>query len=217
MSKIKKAFAVNLYTGRIGQSTSSPVMIEKRKDINEYLSLYHHENLELLGVNSLVKEGEFLVAATVHIPSFFEEFSKKAKTAYSGLFMAKISTALNKTLKKTNKNKGNSYAKDSSFWSFNQAECKGYGSYDCPHRIQLSPMNQDLSHLTFNGQAFFPLLMRNFTIVYNVADVSSQEYNWDHSKYTGPKESDFVAVDNPIEYDANLGLFVTRGARLIKV
>ena len=214
MSKKKAdSFTVNLLTGRMAQRLPTRVKIEKRSDVNDYLSIYHHEGLELMGVNSVIKNDEHLVAATIHLPSFFEEFSGGSKMAYSGVFMAKISTALKKAKTKSGKGIG----RGSSFWSFGEPECKGFGSHDCPHRIQLSPDNKELSHLTFNGQAFFPLLMRNFTVIYHVADVSSKDYNWDHAKYAGPRESDFVAVDHPIVYDANLGLLVTRGAKLVRV
>ncbi len=211
--KNTNSFAVNLYTGRMEKSAPTRIMIEKKATVNDYLSLYHHEGLEMIGVSSVVKQDEHLVAATVHLPSYFEEFSTKIKTTYSGIFMAKISTVL----KKAKTGSGKRIQKNSSFWSFGEVDCKGFGSHDCPHRVQLSPENKKLSHLTFNGQAFFPLLMRNFTVIYNVADVSSKDHNWDHANYEGPKGSDFVAVDHPIEYDANLGIFVTRGAKLVSV
>ena len=219
----KPLVTVNLYSRRAGRNLPSDMKVSLAHDASEdiilqqgtkrsTLSTFQHNGFRLMGIGSTVRENETLVAAPIQIPSFFEEMpgAMRANGAYSGIFLAKIkgSFSLGKSGKKSNPQK-------SALASFADPVCKGKGSHDCPYLMLLGTSKNEISHFTFNGQVFFPLLTRAFTIIYYAADESSEAYNWDHPNYSGIKDPNgFVAVNGPICYDPVLGIFITRNASI---
>lgn len=225
-AKKENSMTVNLYCRRTGGRPPVNAPFSVSHDVNEdidlgsgseTLSLYKHENIHLMGFKSTIKAGEHLIAAAAQIPSYFDEFpdAYRRQGPFCGILMTKIMVDFEKKSK-------TKIDPQSAFASFMDPSCKGKGSEDCPYYIQLSGEStrgkkERLSHFTFNGQVFFPLLMRAFTIAYFVADESSIRYNWDHPDYRGikPPGGGLVAVNSPIRFDPTLGIFVTRNAELV--
>lgn len=232
--KTGNKISVEIYTHRKeGRSGSCPALLvndstdyklintkNKRKSI---LNFYAHvegianQKVNLMGIKSTLSgisgPQPKLIATPIHIPAFFEETpvgKNGKKQSFTGIFLADINADF-----LTNKKKKQSDA----FTSFTDFECKKIGSHDCPHRIILGDLDTGISHFTFNGQVFFPLLTRGFVVIYYVADEGSKDFDWDYETFENGKNPDYgsgmVAVNSPIYFEPALGIFVTRNAKLM--
>lgn len=96
---------------------------------------------------------------------------------------------------------------------------KQHGDNGCPEGIDVGDLSGNTikksspgytkNRFTFNHMSFHPLIMIDSTIVYYVCDQGGPN-DWPDNAYIGQ-----VAVDQPIVYDATLGLYITRAAHLI--
>lgn len=85
-------------------------------------------------------------------------------------------------------------------------EDRAHGSHGCPKLVEMGGM---LRYFTFNTMRFYPFIMTDFTVGYYVRDRFTPS-----NPEEDPMKQD-IAIDYPIQYDATLGLYVTRGAHFV--
>jgi hypothetical protein len=114
-----------------------------------------------------------------------------------------------------------------------QPGCKRRGQFGCPTLLHLpkdislvqtsSPGSASLPKgilgcFTFNGMSFYPFLMIDYTVCYFACDTGGAfDWNYRSNGKLKTRLDEFfpnVAVDSPITYDATLGIYITRSARL---
>ncbi|CAD5253813.1 MULTISPECIES: hypothetical protein [unclassified Imperialibacter] len=161
------------------------------------LKEYNLGNMSVLSFEDHILEGRHMVFTNMIIPAFFDQSPMAAngsKTEVHGLFLINLD---------------NSGDKAKAF-----VEDKEIGPFGCPKR--LLTQEDDKAYFTFNNQRFYPFIMTDFTVGYYVCDGkaatgSQPPLAWpDYSEYEIG-----IALDSPLTYDATLGLFITRQARVI--
>lgn len=155
-------------------------------DIVKFVQL---PQLECYALAGTVASGKNFVLAHMQIPSFFT-VANPALTPVTGLFLIDLGLGLENIV-------GN--------------DDKGRGREGCPTRVLMGVRNC----FAFNGMNFYPVMMRDFSIVYYVCDSASKEYDWVEKHASDFQKRFAVAVQHTITYDATLGIYVTRNADLL--
>jgi hypothetical protein len=153
--------------------------------------------VELYGFTGAMQENETYYMAQMPIKPYFKEV-QPGLTDFNALFLIYLGPY--KTVK-------------------HDRIDKARGQFGCPLRIVMDTQTTKekrtpFTSFEFNGMNFYPFLLREFTVCYYVCDKHSREYDWKR-KYGDEFYNMYsVGVNHPIQYDATLGLFVTRSAEL---
>ncbi len=148
---------------------------------------YRYEKIFFYGFSQLVKEGSDVVLAHMLLPKYFEELRGQSQDLH-GLFLVGFLPSTDQAKKIVGIMMDFMY----------------HGPNGCPWLLNMPAISHN--RFTFNNMSFHPFLMIDLTIGYYVCDQGGR-YDWDE---TNTLEA--LAVDDPIVYDATLGLYVTRAA-----
>lgn len=134
-----------------------------------------------------------MVLATMFIPGFFDQVPRDGTDNISdihGNFLFKLGATVAE---------GKAFVAD-----------KGHGSFGCPTRLLFSA---EFDCFSFNRMRFYPFIMPDYSIGYYVCDgTASEPIKW---PAYDPQEVG-VALHYPLTYDATLGIYLTRGAHIVK-
>lgn len=132
-----------------------------------------------------------MVFTNILIPGYFDQVPHEIQ----GLFLVNLGNSIHKV---------NSFIED-----------KEIGSHGCPKRLLTQPAEK--GYFTFNKMRFYPFIMTDFSIGYYVCDGKSAPNHQPPLAWPDYSEDEIgIALDYPLTYDATLGIYLTRNARVIR-
>lgn len=162
--------------------------------IKDYgLKAYTYKELRLYAfADDLADPRSELVITTMIVPKYFDQ---NGTSDIHGLFI--LSAGL--------KDPANPAISAKAF-----VDDKTVGQFGCPKRILKQP--DEKSYFTFNHMRFYPFINTDFTTGYYICDDAPQGKISRHAWPNYDITEDGVALQYPVQFDATLGLYMTRAA-----
>ncbi|MEI9918403.1 MAG: hypothetical protein WDO14_06320 [Bacteroidota bacterium] len=186
---------VNVYFSKtdiaLGNAPTQIVLTEVQTILREYdLKSYTNGQYKFYAFTDDLSADDECVITPFLIPKYFDQ--NTTGTDIHGMFIVSIGLA--------SRNPAAHFVAD-----------KTVGQFGCPKRVLKK--QSDKSFFTFNNMRFYPFVNTDFTIGYYICD-NSTPIEPRHAWPLYVAIEDGVSLDYPMQYDATLGLYLTRAAHI---